>query len=215
MLLESRDTRQLLRWIYLALCIFCFAASSIFYGLHAMRSLSDVACTELFFPNTPALEAVEYQRENFRDHYSDRETYRGPPTPDREAAWEEFAPYGVSQIPLDSRSKSSEHAVLGVVLHLNCVKLIRQYVYMTANETYVEVALRSQVNQCIEVLRRELVCNFDATLYLIANTNHSSKGTVPVTGNDHICRNYPKILHWAQQRFTSSNESLRQFSISL
>lgn len=86
---------------------------------------------------------------------------------------------------------------------------------MTANETYVEVALRSQVNQCIEVLRRELVCNFDATLYLIANANHSSKGTVPVTGNDHICRNYPKILHWAQQRFTSSNESLRQFAISL
>lgn len=40
----------------------------------------------------PALEAVEYQRENFRDHYSDRETYRGPPTPDREAAWDEFAP---------------------------------------------------------------------------------------------------------------------------
>lgn len=86
---------------------------------------------------------------------------------------------------------------------------------MTANETYVEGALRSQVNQCIEVLRRQLVCNFDATLYLIANTNHSLKGTVPVTGNDHICRNYPKILRWAQQRFTSSNESLRQFAISL
>lgn len=43
-------------------------------------------------PIAPALEAVEYQRENFRDHYSDRETYRGPPTPEREAAWEEFAP---------------------------------------------------------------------------------------------------------------------------
>lgn len=43
-------------------------------------------------PIAPALEAVEYQRVNFRDHYSDRDTYRGPPTPDREAAWEEFAP---------------------------------------------------------------------------------------------------------------------------
>ncbi|KAL6693408.1 hypothetical protein J3F84DRAFT_78403 [Trichoderma pleuroticola] len=86
---------------------------------------------------------------------------------------------------------------------------------MAANETNVEVSLTSQVNQCIEVLRRELVCNFDATLYLIANTNHSSKGTVPVTGNDHICRNYPKILRWAQQRFTGSNESLRKYAISL
>lgn len=52
MLLKLRDTRQLLRWIYLALCIFCFAASSIFYGLQARRSLSDVACTELFFPKS-------------------------------------------------------------------------------------------------------------------------------------------------------------------
>lgn len=36
----------------------------------------------------PALEAVEYETYTFQNKFTQMSIYRGPPTPEREAAWE-------------------------------------------------------------------------------------------------------------------------------
>ncbi|KAM7210412.1 protein of unknown function (DUF3328) domain containing protein [Rhypophila decipiens] len=227
-----------------ALSSLSLIASAAFYGIRAARPPTDADCTELLFPGSPANEAVEYHWENFRDHYVPYAVYRGPPTPDRQAAWDEFTPYSwpsnlpawddalsilvgvVGVAPSHPISTRAAFAVPGVVLQMNCLvslpwavhekhdidglrqKLLRQFVYRDYNQTLFTPSSRQQVDRCISVLREHLVCACDTTPYLIANNASFPRGIVPVTGNDHYCRSYDKVLEWAASHFVSPHHSL-------
>ncbi|KAK4206803.1 hypothetical protein QBC37DRAFT_356358 [Rhypophila decipiens] len=192
-----------------ALSSLSLIASAAFYGIRVARPPTDADCTELLFPGSPANEAVEYHWENFRDHYVPYAVYRGPPTPDRQAAWDEFTPFGVVGVaPSHPISTRAAFAVPGVVLQMNCLKLLRQFVYRDYNQTLFTPSSRQQVDRCISVLREHLVCACDTTPYLIANNASFPRGIVPVTGNDHYCRSYDKVLEWAASHFVSPHHSL-------
>ncbi|KAK1751047.1 hypothetical protein QBC47DRAFT_392117 [Echria macrotheca] len=189
-------------------------ASTAFYGIRAVHPLTDADCTELLFPGSPANEATEYHWENFRDHYIPYAVYRGPPTPEREAAWDAFTPFGVVGVsPSYPSSFKEAFAVPGAVLQMNCLKLLRQFVYRDHNQTLFTPPSRQQADRCISVLREHLVCSCDATPYLIANNPNFPRGIVPVTGNDHYCRSYEKVLEWTGSRLVSPHHSLLDSSL--
>lgn len=168
---------------------------------------------------------------NFHDQYVPKSIYRGPPTAERETLWDALSPFGVIDVsaqslstspivlerhfdPLSGHSKNGTLAVPGVILHMNCLRLIRQYVYREINQTLFTPPSRDLVDECIEILREELLCDCDTTPYLIADDPGAARGFIPVIGNTHYCRDYDKIMDWASQNFISGAENQSSFSIS-
>lgn len=67
--------------------------------------------------------------------------------------------------------------------------------------------------QCIETIRRHLVCSCDTTPYLTVNLDKTKTKTTVVTGNDHICRDYDFISGWSKQHFRSDHDLLENFRL--
>ena len=67
--------------------------------------------------------------------------------------------------------------------------------------------------QCIETLRRHLVCSCDTTPYLTINLDDTGTKTTVVTGNDHICRDYSLISDWSKRHFRSKHDLLDNFRL--
>lgn len=125
-------------------------------------------------------------------------------------------------------AEDNNPAVVGLSLHLNC--LVRQtYVtifptmdgLLTMTQRTLREAIYSEsepgqsvntssmavTGQCIEILRRHLMCTFDPTIYLIANSMKSAKGSGPVMGNPHYCRNSNKISDWIEEHGDGNNSA--------
>ncbi|GFN21420.1 hypothetical protein AtubIFM55763_010580 [Aspergillus tubingensis] len=52
---------------------------------------TEAACTRKMFPYSPALEAVEYHDETIKGEFMQPSPFRGTPTPELDARWEEIA----------------------------------------------------------------------------------------------------------------------------
>ncbi|KAI1193956.1 hypothetical protein F5X97DRAFT_338315 [Nemania serpens] len=107
----------------------------------------ELACTRLLNPYSPAIEdgVVEYFDTDFDNEFAHKTKYRGPPTPELEAAWDQIWNLGGVEVPLDGPArlgKASENLVhvhsdeargysgmLEVFHQLHCLNLIRQYTW--------------------------------------------------------------------------------------
>ncbi|KAJ8120079.1 hypothetical protein ONZ43_g3123 [Nemania bipapillata] len=96
---------------------------------------------------TPAIEdgVVEYYDTDFENEFAHKTKYRGPPTPEIEAAWDQIWNLGSVEVPLDGPArlgKAHENLVhidsdetrgytgmLEVFHQLHCLNLIRQYTW--------------------------------------------------------------------------------------
>ncbi|KAI3343794.1 hypothetical protein F4824DRAFT_441285 [Ustulina deusta] len=112
-----------------------------------LRVPNELTCTRLLNPYSPAIEddIVEYYDTNFENEFAHKTKYRGPPTPEIEAAWDRIWNFGGIEVPLDGparlgkASKSFVHVdwdeargysgMLEVFHQLHCLNLIRQYTW--------------------------------------------------------------------------------------
>lgn len=191
-----------LAYANLLVSIICFSSCLFYWAMRMNQQPSDGSCVELLYPPSPANAEITYILVNYLDLSPSNTIYKGPPTVDREAAWNTITPNLVF-----SESEKEGLAIVGVALHLNCLKALRQAIY-SGPETMHFADMRlsmTVVDQCVEILRRHLMCTFDPTIYLVANSNKSAKGTSPVLGNAHYCRNSTKIFRWLQDNGSQEN----------
>ncbi|KAJ5720495.1 uncharacterized protein N7483_008429 [Penicillium malachiteum] len=70
--------------------LFCISIALIVFSVLRKPTLTDAQCDRILSPYSPALEAVEYETYTFKNNFSQPSEYRGPPTPEREAAWKKL-----------------------------------------------------------------------------------------------------------------------------
>lgn len=86
-------------------------------------------------------------------------------------------------------------------------KLLRQHVYKDVEQSFFTPPSRELADQCIEILRQQLVCTCDPTLYLMSELR-TQEGTGPVLGNTHYCRNYDKVQEWSKKNAAMAGPEL-------
>lgn len=204
MCLKARRRNQIplckAEMLRLIISVLSLTSAISFYAVVSYKLPSDAACVELLYPDSPANGAVEYHWKNFLREYIPYAIYRGPPMPEREAAWEAVTSLTVVDLSVDHKESEGKLAVLGVALHMHCLKILRQHLYEDVEQEFFIPPTRELADQCIEVLRQHLVCTCDPTLYLQANT-HTDHGTGPILGNAHYCRDFEKIQAWSRDNY--------------
>ncbi|KAI1124165.1 hypothetical protein F5Y10DRAFT_37005 [Nemania abortiva] len=139
-----------LRYQDYALRLFPWMLASISTGLllyGVLRGPDELTCTRLLNPYSPAIEdgVVKYYDTDFENEFAHKTKYRGPPTPELEAAWDQIWNLGGVEVPLDGPArlgKPSDKLVhidsddargysgmLEVFHQLHCLNLIRQFTW--------------------------------------------------------------------------------------
>ena len=89
-------------------------------------------------------------------------------------------------------------------------KMIRRSIY-DGNTTLYSLPPRQLVDQCIEKIRQDLLCQFEPTPFLEVSTNLTSAGKVPSIWTRHFCRDYSRIAEWAEGSFVRDGRAPREF----
>ncbi|RAL00024.1 oxidase ustYa family protein [Aspergillus ibericus CBS 121593] len=189
---------------------------------------SEVACTRKMFPYSPALEAVEYHDETLQGEFMQPSPFRGTPTPEIDARWEEIADgnaFNVASDKIHLLNKSSSEpwhhtdpkfgggiAAQSWGYHqLHCLNLLRQASFeeeYRKSERLPEIlrvtkeVRRNHLDHCIEVLRLDMMCQADVTPYFVMEP-------APGDTSDALridfsvfkkCRDWGKIKDWMRDQ---------------
>ncbi|KAH8879266.1 hypothetical protein GQ53DRAFT_855067 [Thozetella sp. PMI_491] len=220
---DTHQTRKSRAWVFHA----CLGAGVLF--LMALSSFittiilkpSDRQCVERLSLYSPAFEAIEYVEYDFENSFNSTTIYRGPPTPEREEAWQQLSQRDFIEVPEDrisdlNRSKEDNmlhvpseagtgYLALTEVFHqLHCLNLIRMYTWLQAGKyetppgglTSTPVGNRMHVDHCIETLRITLMCHGDVTPILVLSDPTAPLGARADFNTHHKCRNFDKISDW-------------------
>jgi hypothetical protein len=173
---------------------------------------------------SPANEAVEYVGIiRFNGTLGTPSIYRGPPSPETDAAWDRIAlnarPIRMTleqllrtgEKPTPSMAGYPEEygggymASVEVIHQLHCVDMIRRASWgeedpATSQEfkDSPEVFRRIHLDHCIEMIRQNLMCRGDVTM-LTYDWVKGVEGPLPNFNTPHRCRNLEKILDWVDE----------------
>ncbi|KAF7333837.1 hypothetical protein MVEN_02340600 [Mycena venus] len=195
----------------------------LFVGLYATTRRNSMAeCVSLISTYSPAHEAVEYYNVRFNGHLSSVTTYRGPPSPAIDAAWDRISenntlrPIRVSDEELKKIYKSDRPSnvrfspengggslgSIEVFHQLHCLNMLRKVVY---KEYYADVLhleekrpqfFRDHINHCVDLIRQNLMCNADVGV-ITYNWLKGWDKPFPDFNTWHQCRNFDRILEWS------------------
>ncbi|KAK8067393.1 hypothetical protein PG997_014140 [Apiospora hydei] len=218
-------------------------SSSTLFILSWYHEPSDATCTRRLFPYcafldqsltsghqraAPALEAVTYHDETLQGEFLQPSPYRGTPTPEIDARWEEIADgnaFNVASDKLHLLNKSSSDpwhhtapefgggvAAQSWGFHqLHCLNLLRQASY---EDEYRQAGRlpeilratkevrRNHLDHCIEVVRLDMMCQADVTPYFVmeAAPGHASDALRIDFSVFKKCRDFGKIKDWMKNR---------------
>jgi hypothetical protein len=179
---------------------------------------------------SPASVAVEPVIIRFNGTLDFPSIYRGPPTPELDAAWARIAqdvlPTRMSIKDfikvgeVDSPSKVKYPAEFGGGLvasieshhQLHCLNILRKVSwpeYYKPTDPSPEVA-RMHLDHCIEMIRQTIMCNADVTM-ITWDWVQGLKTPYPNFNTRHQCRNFQKILDWAVQAVHIPQSVLTRF----
>ncbi|MCJ1475783.1 hypothetical protein MMC13_004447 [Lambiella insularis] len=168
------------------------------------------------------MDAVEYEELNWQNEFRQPSIYRGPPTLERERAWDELWNHGDMNIPEDkmrllNRSLQTSwkrtpakfgggiEAAAEVFHQLHCLNMIRQYTWLDAYATpppgldrSPEMS-RTHVDHCIETIRRALMCVGDVTPVLVKLDPKAPLGAQAEFSTFHKCRKFDKLVDWMKE----------------
>ncbi|KAM0806640.1 putative Tat pathway signal sequence [Seiridium cardinale] len=213
------------------------AAIVVIVFLQNSLSLIDVElCTRELSTYSPALEAVEYYKYEYPNDFYERDEYRGPPTPEREAAWRRLWQMGdivIKTSELKAINKTDQASLynpdingiaanLEVFHQLHCLHMIRAYTYL---EYYTEDELpvdfqdvddayrREHVDHCISTLRLAITCASDVTPILLTRDPSNPLSVLPDFRTSHTCRNFDVLQEWFIQNSYTDWECIQNRAI--
>ncbi|KAF3919606.1 hypothetical protein ABW20_dc0103818 [Dactylellina cionopaga] len=173
---------------------------------------SNIEEDEIF---SPAQHVVRPKLVNFQRGFSLEGTkYQGPPTDERNAAWDELYNSAMVKIPRSSAKKMINRTLpvpgqpgyyaVGIeVFHqLHCLNYLRRYIWASSLPESAGQGLERKTLQhmdhCIDTIRQSLMCSADITP-LPWRWNEERQKAVPVIEVAHKCRDFDAIHEWAMQ----------------
>ncbi|KAG2346599.1 hypothetical protein BDR05DRAFT_959527 [Suillus weaverae] len=153
---------------------------------------------------SPASSAVESTIIRFNGTLDFPSIYRGPPSPEIDAAWSRIA----SDV-LPTRMSLEEILKAGEVDSPSKVKYPAKFGNLLRKASWPEYygpkdisfqdtpeVVRMHLDHCIEMIRQNIMCNADVTMITWDWVQRHSF-PYPNFNTRHQCRNYEKILDWA------------------
>ncbi|KAG2059409.1 hypothetical protein BDR06DRAFT_724979 [Suillus hirtellus] len=170
---------------------------------------------------SPASVAVEPVFIRFNGSLDFPSIYRGPPSPEIDAAWnriannltqmtrEEILKGGTSEAELPWKARYPEKigrqyiGFMEAIHQLHCVNFLRQASWWEYYESIKEPVfqttprvVRAHLDHCIEMLRQNIMCRADTTMiswYWV----QGETTPYPNFNTRHRCRNFDKIWDWS------------------
>ncbi|TDZ21041.1 Cyclochlorotine biosynthesis protein O [Colletotrichum orbiculare MAFF 240422] len=200
--------------------VFLLAASATLLVITFLRKPTEAECHRLLSPYSPALEAVELVDMTFEGDFEQPSPWRGPPSPERDAAWEYLTHDGGVNVPLENLhllNKSTDVdweksdptfgggavGLLEVFHQLHCLNTLRKWTYIEWYQDELppefdgpEYLQRLHIDHCIEMLRLSLMCTADVTPVLAWKDPEAPLGKRADFSTFHRCRNFDKIKSW-------------------
>ncbi|RAK96757.1 oxidase ustYa family protein [Aspergillus ibericus CBS 121593] len=197
---------------YLSSFILCSGAICLLI-LSFARLLNGTACNNHFYSWSPAKDVISYHWTFFNNtpFFTEDEFFKLELSADLEQAWADFLPHHPIAIPrgrmtdlnqsLDlTFAQSGDHilALPEVFVQLHCLHFLWQFSHRQEYD-YSNLAsssperLTERANQCVERLRRAIMCWADPGVYIKQRIN----GTIGVDLDTyHRCRNFEDIRQW-------------------
>ncbi|KYK56496.1 uncharacterized protein DCS_03496 [Drechmeria coniospora] len=162
---------------------------------------------------SPAMDVIRHKNVVFTSGFgSERTAYQGPPTPERDALWDDLYSFGISRIPRESAaklvnktvplpgSKGSYVVELNIFHQLHCLNMLRKRLY--SKQDYApdhELMGIEHLEHCYDALRQSLMCSADITPlpWQWVEAAQESKEVAQVA---HTCRDFDAIKTWAKER---------------
>jgi hypothetical protein len=179
---------------------------------------------------SPASVAVEPVILRFNGTLDFPSIYRGPPNPELDAAWariagdvlptrmslEEILKAGEADTPSKVKYPAKLDGDFMVSMEaphqLHCLNLLRKATwpeyYRPADISFQDEPwiIRMHLDHCIEMIRQNIMCNADVTM-ITWDWVEGHDIPYPNFNTRHQCRNYEKILDWADTHAVHIDES--------
>ncbi|KXL47459.1 MAG: hypothetical protein FE78DRAFT_98027 [Acidomyces sp. 'richmondensis'] len=172
---------------------------------------------------SPLAPVIEYEHYRYHNGLHEISPYRGPPTREREAAWDRLWQFGAINIPTSEMAALNGSSDAGIYkktqqdkgegfnaiiegFHmLHCLNTIRQFTYLDEFEerpiglNKSDRANREHVDHCIESLRLTLMCKPDITPFLIKVNETKENSEIADFDSFHKCVNWDKLTAWIDE----------------
>ncbi|KGO60123.1 Protein of unknown function DUF3328 [Penicillium expansum] len=177
---------------YSAVLAGIFFLLSSFAVVEIWRKPSEAKCVKRLNGWSPMLDAVQYQRVDFKDESN--VSFMGIPTAHLEKKWDDLWRFGSLGIPetylpylnksvseydwhhLPSELGGGIQAYFEGFHQIHCLNLVRQYTYRHEYDyshvhAFVNphIDILEHVEHCLEILRTKIMCEADTTLYSAAH----------------------------------------------
>ncbi|KAG2068293.1 hypothetical protein BDR04DRAFT_1232907 [Suillus decipiens] len=223
----SRESRTLRLWLTHGVLI-CILLLSFTLWMGTPSTYLRYDIPSIYSPAHVAVEPVIIRFNGTLDFPS---MYRGPPSPEIDAAWNRISRVGITRMTReemlkagttesDLRSKAGYPERIGggymatlASTHLvHCVNLLRKTSWLEYYDPMDEdfqnkpATVRKHIDHCIEMLRQDIMCHADVTMI----TWYWVEGhTVPYPNFNtrHRCRNFEKIVDWSLEHVIHIEES--------
>ncbi|KAE9363216.1 hypothetical protein N431DRAFT_475379 [Stipitochalara longipes BDJ] len=236
-ILEKRRKYAIAVLFWTAQLLFFLFSIGILYTAHSSRQ-GDVSCGKQLSTYSPLFDegVIEYEDVEFNGEFFHfpQTVYRGPPTLEREEAWESLTFFSLIDIPDDKLpllGKSYDHqwirtkpefgggfaAEIEAFHQLHCVNFLRQYIYRDHYNNDTGLPMPSpfsdppevvvmHVDHCLEIMRINIMCTGDATPVLFEHDPTLPMGYRIDFSTKHTCRNFGKMAEWRANNIAYTTE---------
>jgi len=204
--------------IHLAFCV--FNALLVLIIIVVFRSdlhnrVQDVVCTKHLNQPSPALEAVEYEVQQFKAGLKAKSVWSEDPGAEVDKAWHNITETGYFGLPEEAWKSFNPHleegvklpngqylATLDVYHKLHCLDILRRAVHFNyyhdkypAFINHTDATINEHLGHCIEILRINVMCEADVTV-MTYNWVENRPEPMPYFDTVHTCRKWERISEW-------------------
>ncbi|KAK8139507.1 hypothetical protein PG984_002887 [Apiospora sp. TS-2023a] len=202
---KLRRTNLVCTILTLGLAFICLALSAALWPTTSCQT----SANEIY---SPAKDFIQYKNVVFTAGFGrERSPYQGPPTPERDAQWDDLYGFGISRIPMDKASQLVNKTVpipgepgqyviqLNVFHQLHCLNMLRKRLYSKVDyPPDHELMGIEHLEHCYDALRQSLMCSVDITPlpWRWVEQMQEAKEVAQVA---HTCRDFDVIRQWAKE----------------